>query len=86
MADAAAKTHLNGRGKKRATASDKRKILLETEIANVKAAHTHLVDISARAEKDVNYTKTELRDLQVCFIEITIKAKVAGESIEEARQ
>lgn len=83
---AATKTPPKCRGKECAIAADRHVASLETELANIKAAHTRLVDDSARVEEDANKARTELRDFQVRVSEVAKETKVANGSLEEVRQ
>lgn len=61
-------------------------ITLETVLANVKAAHTRLVDVSARTEEVANKPPFESKNLQVSFSEAATVAKVTNESLLEVQQ
>lgn len=81
--DAASKT-TRRRLKNRATTADKPVVLLEAELADGRAAHTRLIDVSAQAEEDANKVCTELGDLQVRFSEIAGEGELADKSLKEA--
>lgn len=84
-ADNASKATPEGR-KTRTTAADKRLDAFETELVGAMAAHTCSVGVSAQAGDDAKRARTELRNLQVCYLEVVRKAKLANKRLEEDRQ
>lgn len=83
-ADAAAKATSKGRGKKGATAANKRTVALKAELADAGAAHARLVHISARSKADANEKRADLKGLKTCFADVEQEAKLAATSLGEA--
>lgn len=68
--DAAARTALNGRGKKRATATNLRVVAPEAELAEAKTTNARLVGIIARSEANAIKARAELEGSEIRLAEV----------------
>lgn len=86
MDNAASKTAPKGRGKKRATAANKRVATLETELVDAKTLHLRLVQVATRSEADFNKARTDLRHFQAHLGEVEQEVKLAREDLGKLRK
>lgn len=82
--DAATKTTLKGRRKRRATDAEKRMDALEAELTDAKAAHAHLADIYARSEAGAKKARADLEGLRMRLCKLEWEAELAGACLDEA--
>lgn len=68
--DAASKSAPKRRGKKRATAAEKRMAALNTELADAKALHLQIVEVATRSTADANKARADSQNSQARPVEV----------------
>lgn len=81
--EAALKTAPNGRGKKRATAADRRMATLETKLASTEASFARLVDFDTCYKCLASKAQASLQNSQARLVEVGQKAKLAREVLDK---